>query len=598
MTDNYYSGQQTPSSLPPQPPYRSGSHAPVGDTKPMASAYRPDTSGIDATVEVPVGAPYAGSSISESTESFAAARSGSTDTMPRVQRASEVLGQSAPAPDYAGAAHAANARPQAAADAAVQPQPQYRAAAPDPAPKKSRGAGKTFLAGFLGAALACGIAAGGFAAWNAYGAGNHAAATNEAATVLLGTSDSSVINAVEEGQSLSVAVAAKALPSVVAIYNYQEESSAYGSMYGYGAGSSSSGSDDLVAMGMGSGVVISDEGYIITNYHVVEGAKKLTVTVDGVERDAESVGGDKSSDIAVIKVDNTEGLVAADIGDSDSLVIGEWVMTVGAPLGLEQSVATGVVSATNRSTIMDNSSSTDLYGYYTSNYTPEYTYYPNMIQTDAVINPGNSGGALVNANGKLIGINSMLSSYSQDYAGVGFAIPINYAIGIAEDIIAGKEPTHAALGVSISQVNPQTAKRYNLSVDSGAYIADIVAGSGAADSDLKVGDIITAINGKKVTSTTDVTLDVRGYEVGDTVTVTVNRDGESVDVDVVLSSDADLVYSSDSSSDSREKDEGRDGNTGRDEGFGQDQGYGQGDRYGYSEDELRELMELMELLSR
>lgn len=596
MADNYYSGQQTPSSLPPQPPYRSGSHAPVGDTRPMTSAYRPDTSGIDATVEVPVGTPYAENATGESTESFAAARSGSTDTMPRVQRASEVLDQSAPVSGYAGAAHAADARQQATVGPAAQP--QYRAAAPDPAPKKSGGAGKTFLAGFLGAALACGIAAGGFAAWNAYGAGGQATATNEAATVLLGTSDSSVINAVEEGQSLSEAVAAKALPSVVAIYNYQEESSAYGYIYGYGSGSSSSGSDDLVAMGMGSGVVISDDGYIITNYHVVEGAKKLTVTVDGVERDAESVGGDKSSDIAVIKVDDTEGLVAADIGDSDSLVIGEWVMTIGAPLGLEQSVATGVVSATNRSTIMDSSSSTDMYGYYMSNSTPEYTYYPNMIQTDAVINPGNSGGALVDANGKLIGINSMLSSYSQDYAGVGFAIPINYAIGIAEDIIAGNEPTHAALGVSISQVNSQTAKRYNLSVDSGAYIADIVTGSGAAESDLQVGDIITAINGKKVTSTTDVTLDVRGYEVGDTVTVTVNRGGESVDIDVVLSSDADLTYSADSDSDSQKKDEGRDEGYGRGQDYGPSDGYGQGDRYGYSEDELRELMELMEQLSR
>lgn len=479
MTDSPYGTNPMPSSRPPEPPYRGN-----GDTQPYYSSQTP--------------------------------QQGPQQAQPQSQQ-----------------------QPGSSYQYATAQQPAYQHAVPQqaarPAKQKS-GAGKTFLFGFLGALVACALALGGFMLLNGGKAGGGSAAT------LIGTTDQSVINAVDEGQTLAEAVAAKALPSVVAVYNYQQQAS-YG---GYGFGQvqgqgSNTGSDNMVATGMGSGVVISNDGYIITNYHVVEGASKLTVAVDGVERDAELVGSDSSSDIAVVKVSDTSGLVAADIGDSDNLKIGEWVMTVGAPLGLEQSVATGVVSATNRSTIMDLSSSSDMYSYYYGTSTPEYAYYPNMIQTDAVINPGNSGGALVDADGKLIGINSIISSSSGNYAGVGFAIPINYAIGIAEDIMAGKEPTHAALGVSISQVNSQTAKRYNLSATTGAYIAEIYEGSGAANSDLQVGDIITAINGKAVTSTTDVTLDIRGYAVGDTVTVTVNRNGQTVDVPVTLTSDENLV---------------------------------------------------------
>ena len=288
------------------------------------------------------------------------------------------------------------------------------------------------------------------------------------------------------------------------------------------------------------------------------------------------------NDIAVLKVADSEGLVAADIGSSDDLKIGEWVMTVGAPLGLEQSVATGVVSATNRSTVMSNSSS-DMYGYYYGNTQPEYSYYPNMIQTDAVINPGNSGGALVDADGKLIGINSMLSSSSGNYAGVGFAIPINYAMGIAQDIMAGKEPTHAVLGVSISQVNSQTAQRYNLKATSGAYIAGITPGTGAADSDLQEGDIIIAINGKSVASTTDVTLDVREHNVGDTVTVTVNRNGETMDIPVVLSSDENLVYAEPEQQNQQQAPEGY-----GPEGYGKGNGNG-----GYTEEELEYILRML-----
>ena len=223
-----------------------------------------------------------------------------------------------------------------------------------------------------------------------------------------------------------------------------------------------------------------------------------------------------------------------ELGDSDDLTVGEWVMSIGSPFGLEQSVATGIVSATNRSQIMDNSSDSYQYGQQQSS---TATVYTNMIQTDAAINPGNSGGALVDKDGKLIGINTLITSYSGNYSGVGFAIPVNYAVNLAQQIIEGKTPTHAQLGVSLSTINAQTAQRYGFSVDEGAYIAAVSSGSGADSAGLKVGDIVTAFDGKKVSSASDLMLAVRSKNPGDTATVTINRDGQSQDVQVTLGSD-------------------------------------------------------------
>ena len=621
MTDNEYpNGYQAPSPRVPEPPYRPASSYPEqapsqpyyaapepADRRPESQDVRvtqgapsspqgafqpaqPDASGIDSPAESPAQQAFVPAGTSYPTESFAAARSGDTGSMPRVdtphaetrqgtQGAQGAQGAYAPYSAYRPRANGQGPA-QGYASAYVPPAAQT-ATASHASAKKSPSAAKTFLFGFLGALVACALAIGGFAL------ANGGLIRTQATSALIGTTDQSVINAVDEGQTLAEAVAAKALPSVVAIYNYQDMSNMYGFGYGYGSGYGTQGGDSLVAAGMGSGVVISDDGYILTNYHVVEDAAKLTINVDGKERDATFVGGDSSSDVAVIKVEDTEGLVAADIGDSDNLRIGQWVMTVGAPLGLESSVCTGVVSATNRDTVMDGSSSSSdpysqLFGY--TNAQPEYVYYPNMIQTDAVINPGNSGGALVDADGKLIGINSMLSSQSGDYAGVGFAIPVNYAIGIARDIIDGKEPTHAMLGVSLSQVNSTIAQRYNLSADKGAYISAITEGTGAADSDLQVGDIITAIDGKAITSATDVTLDVRAHKVGDTVAVTVNRDGETMDIDVKLTSDENMTKASDDGKKQEQK-----------QGEGQDngQGNGRGQGNGYTQEDIERLMEML-----
>ena len=225
---------------------------------------------------------------------------------------------------------------------------------------------------------------------------------------------------------------------------------------------------------------------------------------------------------------------AEDIGDSDDLNVGQWVMTIGSPFGLEQSVATGVVSATSRSEIIDNSS----YSNGSSQGSSSITIYPNMIQTDAAINPGNSGGALVDKNGKVIGVNTLITSYSGNYSGVGFAIPVNYAIAIAQQIIAGETPSHAQLGVSLSTVNSANAQRYGLAVSEGAYVSAVSAGSGADEAGIEVGDIIVSFNGKKISSASDLMVAVRECSIDDTVDVKVNRDGAEKTFSVNLGSDA------------------------------------------------------------
>ena len=401
---------------------------------------------------------------------------------------------------------------------------------------KKGGGAKSFFLSFFGALIACALAFGGFTAWQNMQP-SKVSAEDEARAFTLGTQQNqgtTTINATGEDIHLPEAVAAKALPSVVCINVYAHQTGYYGS-WGMGR---DSGSNELVATSLGSGIILTSDGYILTNYHVVEGGEAYKVNIAGEEYDAELVGSDPSSDLAVIKAD-AAGLTAAEIGDSDNLIVGEWVMTIGAPFGLEQSVATGVVSATSRSQVMDSTSSNDPYDYLFGNGGGESspTLYPNLIQTDAAINPGNSGGALVDAEGKVIGVNTLITSYSGNYSGVGFAIPINYANSIAQQIIAGKTPSHAKLGVSLVTVTSSVAKRYDLKETYGAYVQQVGEGTGASAAGIEKGDIIIAIEGTKMESATDVTLAVREHNPGDTVTVTVNRDGETKDVRVKLGSD-------------------------------------------------------------
>lgn len=408
--------------------------------------------------------------------------------------------------------------------------------------------GKTFLIAFAGALVACVLA---FGTMFAFGAFNG----NSGNSVTLGANNASSIDVSDVDATLPEAVASACLPSVVSIDVLGTQSSSSGSSlydYLYGYGQDDSQSDNLSEVGLGSGVIISDDGYIITNHHVIDGGKKFNVNVGGEQREAELIGSDASSDVAVLKIKDGSGFTPIKIGDSANIKIGEWVMSIGSPFGLEQSVATGIVSATSRSQIMD--SETDAFGQSTG----DVTIYPNMIQTDAAINPGNSGGALVNANGELIGINTLITSYSGNYSGVGFAIPSNYAINIAQSIIAGKEPTRAFLGVSMTTINSSIAQMYGFTTDSGAYISGVEPDSAAAKAGLEVGDIITAFDGKQVTSASDLMLDVRTKNPGDKVALTIVRDGNEQNVEVTLGQSQDSQSSSSQNNNSQ-----KDGNSSR-----------------------------------
>lgn len=407
------------------------------------------------------------------------------------------------------------------------PGPASAPAKPPKQKQKKSGFGKTFLAGFLGAALACAVAGGGFAA---YSSSHNSGATSS--TTVLGSTTSTPVTS-NDNEDRAEAVADKVLPSVVGIdvYSSSSNGSSWGQLFDNG------GDDNLTYTGLGSGVIISTDGYILTNYHVIEGADKLEVTANGDEYDAQVVGTDESSDLAVLKID-ADNLTAIEIGDSDNLVPGQWVMTAGSPFGLEQSVATGVVSATSRTVTVQNSTEGNSY-YYGGQSSGEVSIYSNMIQTDAAINPGNSGGALVDANGQLIGINAVIESYSGSYSGVGFAIPVNYAINIAQQIIDGKTPTHAQLGVSATTINSDISKRFNLDADEGAYVSAVYEGSAASDAGLQPGDIITAVDDTDISSSTDLVAACRSHQVGDKVTITFVRDGQTQTVDVTLGSDED-----------------------------------------------------------
>ncbi len=307
-----------------------------------------------------------------------------------------------------------------------------------------------------------------------------------------------------EDTTLAETVAAKAQPSVVSITATGE--------------SQSSG-------GIGSGVVLDSEGNILTNYHVIADATALTVSMGGESYEAELVGTDESSDLAVIRLKDVDesALTPIEIGDSSDLAVGEWVMAIGSPFGNEQSVSTGIVSALYRSTALPSTSGTSIYA--------------NMIQTDAAINPGNSGGALVNDKGELIGINSIIESYSGSSSGVGFAIPVNYAVNIAEQIIDGKTPVHPYLGVNLTSVNAMTARKNGLAVTEGALVVSTVENGPAAEAGLEANDVITKIDDDSVVSADGLIIALREHNVGDKVKFTVVRGNETKELEVTLGSD-------------------------------------------------------------
>lgn len=312
-----------------------------------------------------------------------------------------------------------------------------------------------------------------------------------------------------DGNSLSMTgIAAKVQPSVVAITTEQMVST--NSWFG-----------SYVQSGAGSGVIISEDGYILTCAHVVNGASNITVQLsDDTEYTASVVGLDTSTDVAVLKIEAT-GLSAATLGDSDTLAVGELAVAVGNPLGtLSGTVTNGIISAVNRSVEVESNEM-------------------SLIQTDAAISPGNSGGGLFNGQGELIGIVNAKSGSTTDTGeatnaeGLGFAIPINTAMDIAQDLIENGYVKRPALGVTVVTVTQDNAMQFGVS-NYGVYIYQITPGSGAANAGLQVGDRIIAIDDNSVSESSDLTGYLQQKAVGDTVNLQIERDGKMATYQVVL----------------------------------------------------------------
>ena len=286
--------------------------------------------------------------------------------------------------------------------------------------------------------------------------------------------------------------------------------------------------------GAGSGVIIDEQGHILTNNHVVAGARLLEVTLaDGTTVPAKLVGRDPGNDLALIKIDVPEGkLRAAPLGDSDEVKPGHLAIAIGNPFGLDGTVTVGFVSSVGR--VRASGTARPIH---------------NMIQTDAAVNPGNSGGPLLNSRGEVIGINSSIESPVRGSVGVGFAVPINAAKAALPQMLAGATVKHAWLGIRGEALTPELAKELGLSVSQGVYVVEVMPDSPALSAGLKGagasrssrqpvlpkgGDVITAVDGRKVAKVEDISSYLDAKQAGDTVRLTVVRDGQSLDVDVKL----------------------------------------------------------------
>ena len=385
-----------------------------------------------------------------------------------------------------------------------QPAPQ----APAPKPAK-RGVGQLTAVAVLAALLASGGTA---AAAHYWADDSQASATTPSATQL-GSNASAPVKQGSASAPDWTATASVVSPSVVSI-----------------TATSSQGG------GQGSGVVI-DTTHVLTNNHVVSGAEKLTVTMsDGRTYDAEVRGTDPSTDLAVITVKNAPSdMTPISIGNSDKIAVGDPVMAVGNPLGLAGTVTTGIVSALNRpvTTEAESNPQADPNG---QTQTQSETVVTNAIQTSAMINPGNSGGALVNASGQLIGINSAIASLGSSSGGqsgsigIGFAIPVNEATSIAKQLIDNGVAAHAYLGVT-----PQDGSASDGSATrAGAEVTSVGDDTPASKAGLTEGDVIVAVNGERVDSADSLIGHVREKSAGDEVTLTVLRDGKSVEIRATL----------------------------------------------------------------
>ncbi len=380
-------------------------------------------------------------------------------------------------------------------------------------PNKGSGIGKTiivpFISGIVGASLIIGICFGvpsikssllNFNSSNVYNPKvTQNSESTSSAISLSGLSDT------------AESVASKVLPTVVGITVKYDVNSIFGKS---------------TAEASGSGIIISSDGYIVTNNHVISSdtssnnyyqltqATGITITLydDKTEYPATVVGSDAETDLAVLKIDTT-GLTPIQVGNSDNLKVGQYVLAIGNPLGMKSSVTGGIVSALNREVTTDDGT----------------TYI--AIQTDAAINSGNSGGALVNSQGELVGINTLKLGGS-GIEGMGFAIPVNSAINIINQLIEFKTVKRPQIGIEGSTVTTQISKRYN--IPEGVYVETILKGTGAEKAELKVGDIITKFEGVEIKTMQELNKEKNKKNIGDTVTLTIWTDNQEKEIKLTL----------------------------------------------------------------
>jgi serine protease Do len=275
---------------------------------------------------------------------------------------------------------------------------------------------------------------------------------------------------------------------------------------------------------MGSGFIISKAGYVLTNNHVVQGADKITVILpDGRSFSGRILGAHPQYDLAIVKIDG-KNLPVAPLGDSSDLLVGEWAIAIGNPFGFllndtQPTVTAGVISATHRDIKSQSASG---------------AIYKNMIQTDAAINPGNSGGPLVNANGEVIGVNTFIFTKSGGSEGIGFAIPIDAAKRVVDELIRYGKVRNVWIGVRTWDLTPYVAERLGTTDRNGMYVAEIERGSPADKAGVRVGDIIRKVNGTPVSDSNEAYRAIFGANVGDTITLTVERDGAQETLRLVL----------------------------------------------------------------
>jgi serine protease Do len=269
--------------------------------------------------------------------------------------------------------------------------------------------------------------------------------------------------------------------------------------------------------GIGTGMIIKADGYILTNYHVVAGATEIQVILsDERQFTARVVGTDAKTDTAVIKVASNEKLPTVTFGDSDKVQVGEWVVAIGHPRGLDQTVTQGIISAKHRQGITDPST------------------YQDYLQTDAAINPGNSGGPLLNLDGQVIGVNSIIASQSGGFEGIGFAVPSNMALHIANELMKSGKVERGWLGVTLQDVTYDKMKSLGLATPKGAYVVDVVKGGPAEKAGIKPGDVILAIDGRAIEDSGALRNAVAGAVIGKEIRLGISRAGKALTIPVKI----------------------------------------------------------------